>query len=180
MANKFLNASGVTRLVTDIKNKVTSMIPVNTAADANKVLTANGDGTTSWKQSKGSIWSGEKEDYDPSKVDDGSTVIFTNDMDEFPTYINPNEFDLPNGILSLSDNITTKLSVQIPSKSISGDTVTFEDAKIGATDMYLASVYCSNLDRFIKSRSVSGNTLSVTYDDDITGTTCVLQLFGKE
>ena len=82
--------------------------------------------------------------------------------------------------LALHDNITTKLSVQIPSKSISGNTVTFEDTKIGATDMYLASVYCSDLDRYIKSRSVSGNTLSVTYDDDITGTTCVLQLFRKE
>ena len=79
-----------------------------------------------------------------------------------------------------ADEIIMKLSVQIPSKSISGDTVTFEDTKIGATDMYLASVYCSDLNRYIKSRSVSGNTLSVTYDDDITGTTCVLQLFRKE
>ena len=84
------------------------------------------------------------------------------------------------GKLDLGTDVITKLSVQIQSKSISGDTVTFEDTKIGATDIYLASVYCSDLNRFIKSRSVSGNTLSVTYDDDITGTTCVLQLFRKE
>ena len=84
-----------------------------------------------------------------------------------------------NGTTVDADTITTKLSVQIPSKSISGDTVTFEDTKIGATDMYLADIYCSDSERYTKSKSVSGNTLTVTFDDSVAGTTCVLQLFKK-
>ncbi len=81
--------------------------------------------------------------------------------------------------LALHSNITTKLSVQIPSKSISGDTVTFEDTKIGATDMYLADIYCSDSARYIKSQSVSGNTLTVTFDDSVASATCVAQLYKK-
>ena len=90
-----------------------------------------------------------------------------------------NDFTVVNKKLSLSNDVTTKLSIQIPSKSISGDTVTFEDTKIGATDMYLADIYCSNSERYTKSKSVSGNTLTVTFDDSVEGTTCVLQLFKK-
>lgn len=83
------------------------------------------------------------------------------------------------GKLDLGTDITTKLSVQIPSKSINGDTVTFEDAKIGGSDVYLTDIYCSDSARYIKSQSVSGNTLTVTFDDSVVGTTCVLQLFKK-
>ena len=83
------------------------------------------------------------------------------------------------GKLDLGTDVTTKLSVQIPSKSISGDTVTFEDTKIGSSTSYLSEVYCSDSERYIKSQSVSGNTLTVTFDNSVAGTTCVLQLFKK-
>ena len=63
--------------------------------------------------------------------------------------------------------------------TVSGDTATFTDAKIGSSTSYLSEVYCSNSARYIKSQSVSGNTLTVTFDDSVAGTTCVLQLFKK-
>ena len=53
------------------------------------------------------------------------------------------------------------------------------DAKIGGSDVYLTDIYCSDSARYIKSQSVSGNTLTVTFDDSVEGTTCVLQLFKK-
>lgn len=84
--------------------------------------------------------------------------------------------------LALHSNITTKLSnigEQIPG-TVSGNTATFTDAKIGDLDvLYLADIYCSDSARYIKSQSVSGNTLTVTFDDSVAGTTCVLQLFKK-
>ena len=98
--------------------------------------------------------------------------------DDYITSVS-NDFNVVNKKLSLSNDITTKLSVQIPSKSISGDTVTFEDTKIGSSTSYLSEVYCSDSARYIKSQSVSGNTLTVTFDDSVAGTTCVLQLFKK-
>lgn len=79
--------------------------------------------------------------------------------------------------LQVAESLTAKLAIQIPSASISGDTVTFSDARIGSSDMWLASVYCSDLERYMKSRSVSGNTLTVVYDSSVVGTTCVLQLY---
>ena len=63
--------------------------------------------------------------------------------------------------------------------TVSGDTATFTDAKIGSSTSYLSEVYCSDSARYIKSQSVSGNTLTVTFDDSVAGTTCVLQLFKK-
>ena len=95
--------------------------------------------------------------------------------------------------LALHSNITTKLSKlnsdgtlnsdnvkfnQILG-TISGNTATFTDAKIGSSTSYLSEVYCSDSERYIKSQSVSGNTLTVTFDDSVAGTTCVLQLFKK-
>ena len=83
--------------------------------------------------------------------------------------------------LALHSNITTKLSKvgeQILG-TVSGNTATFTDAKIGGSDVYLTDIYCSDSARYIKSQSVSGNTLTVTFDDSVEGTTCVLQLFKK-
>ena len=97
------------------------------------------------------------------------------------------------GKLDLGTNITTKLSKlnsdgtlnsdnvkfnQILG-TVSGNTATFTDAKIGSSTSYLSEVYCSDSERYIKSQSVSGNTLTVTFDDSVAGTTCVLQLFKK-
>lgn len=95
--------------------------------------------------------------------------------------------------LALHSNITTKLSklnsdgtinsdnVKLNQilGTVSGDTATFTDAKIGSSTSYLSEVYCSDSERYIKSQSVSGNTLTVTFDDSVAGTTCVLQLFKK-
>ena len=83
--------------------------------------------------------------------------------------------------LALHSNITTKLSKvgeQILG-TVSGNTATFTDAKIGSSTSYLSEVYCSDSERYIKSQSVSGNILTVTFDDSVAGTTCVLQLFKK-
>ncbi len=83
--------------------------------------------------------------------------------------------------LALHSNITTRLSKvgeQIIG-TVSGNTATFTDAKIGGSDVYLTDIYCSDSERYIKSQSVSGNTLTVTFDDSVAGTTCVLQLFKK-
>lgn len=92
-----------------------------------------------------------------------------------------NDFNVVNKKLSLSNDVTTKLSKvgeQILG-TVSGNTATFTDAKIGGSDVYLADIYCSDSARYIKSQSVSGNTLTVTFDDSVAGTTCVLQLFKK-
>lgn len=92
-----------------------------------------------------------------------------------------NDFNVVNKKLSLSNNITTKLSKvgeQILG-TVSGNTAIFTDAKIGGSDVYLTDIYCSDSERYIKSQSVSGNTLTVTFDDSVAGTTCVLQLFKK-
>ena len=92
-----------------------------------------------------------------------------------------NDFTVVNKKLSLSNDVTTKLSKvgeQILG-TVSGNTATFTDAKIGGSDVYLTDIYCSDSERYIKSQSVSGNTLTVTFDDSVAGTTCVLQLFKK-
>ena len=104
-----------------------------------------------------------------------------------------NDFNVLNKKLSLSNDVTTKLSKlnsdgtldsdnvkfnQIIG-TVSGNTATFTDAKIGSSTSYLSEVYCSDSERYIKSQSVSGNTLTVTFDDSVAGTTCVLQLFKK-
>ena len=74
--------------------------------------------------------------------------------------------------LALHSNITTKLSKvgeQI-SGAISGDTITFTDSTntyIGGSDTYLLDAYVSDTDRYIKSQSISGNTLTVVCDDVI-------------
>ena len=95
--------------------------------------------------------------------------------------------------LALHSNITTKLSKLNSDGTLnsddvkfnqiivtgSGNTATFTDAKIGSSTSYLSEVYCSDSERYIKSQSVSGNTLTVTFDDSVAGTTCVLQLFKK-
>ena len=80
-----------------------------------------------------------------------------------------------------ADSINTKLSKvgeQILG-TVNGNTATFTDAKIGGSDVYLTDIYCSDSARYIKSQSVSGNVLTVTFDDSVAGTTCVLQLFKK-
>ena len=104
-----------------------------------------------------------------------------------------NDFNVVNKKLSLSNDVTTKLSKlnsdgtlnsdnvkfnQILG-TVSGNTATFTDAKIGSSTSYLSEVYCSDSERYIKSQSVSGNTLTVTFDDSVAGATCVLQLFKK-
>lgn len=92
-----------------------------------------------------------------------------------------NDFNVVNKKLSLSNDVTTKLSKvgeQILG-TVSGNTATFTDAKIGGSDVYLTDIYCSDSARYIKSQSVSGNTLTVTFDDSVAGTICVLQLFKK-
>ena len=71
--------------------------------------------------------------------------------------------------LALHSNITTKLSKvgeQILG-TVSGNTATFTDAKIGGSDVYLTDIYCSDSARYIKSQSISGNTLTVVCDDVI-------------
>ena len=88
--------------------------------------------------------------------------------------------------LALHSNITTKLSKlnsdgtlnsddvkfnQILG-AISGDTITFTDytnTYIGGSDSdtYLLDAYVSDTDRYIKSQSISGNTLTVVCDDVI-------------
>ena len=74
--------------------------------------------------------------------------------------------------LALHSNITTKLSKvgeQILG-AISGDTITFTDSTntyIGGSDTYLLDAYVSDTDRYIKSQSISGNTLTVVCDDVI-------------
>ena len=74
--------------------------------------------------------------------------------------------------LALHSNITTKLSKvgeQILG-AISGDTITFTDSTntyIGGSDIYLLDAYVSDTDRYIKSQSISGNTLTVVCDDVI-------------
>ena len=80
-----------------------------------------------------------------------------------------------------ADSINTKLSKvgeQILG-TVSGNTATFTDAKIGGSDVYLADIYCSDSARYIKSQSVSGNTLTVTFDDSVASATCVAQLYKK-
>lgn len=110
-------------------------------------------------------------------------------------YINSvsNEFNVNNKKLSLANSIITKLSKLNSDGTINSDNVklnqilgtvsgnkaTFTDAKIGSSTSYLSEVYCSDSARYIKSQSVSGNTLTVTFDDSVAGTTCVLQLFKK-
>ena len=92
-----------------------------------------------------------------------------------------NDFNVLNKKLSLSNDVTTKLSKvgeQILG-TVSGNTATFTDTRIGGSDVYLTDIYCSDSARYIKSQSVSGNTLTVTFDDSVAGTTCVLQLFKK-
>ena len=95
--------------------------------------------------------------------------------------------------LALHSNITTKLSKlnsdgtlnsdnvkfnQILG-TVSGNTATFTDAKIGSSDVYLTDIYCSDSARYIKSQSVSGNVLTVTFDDSVASATCVAQLYKK-
>ena len=76
------------------------------------------------------------------------------------------------GKLDLGTNVTTKLSKvgeQILG-AISGDTITFTDSTntyIGGSDTYLLDAYVSDTDRYIKSQSISGNTLTVVCDDVI-------------
>ena len=84
-------------------------------------------------------------------------------------------------LVSAINELTAKLSKvgeQIIG-TVSGNTATFTDSKIGGSDVYLTDIYCSDSARYIKSQSVSGNTLTVTFDDSVAGTTCVLQLFKK-
>ena len=92
-----------------------------------------------------------------------------------------NDFTVVNKKLSLSNDVTTKLSKvgeQILG-TVSGNTATFTDAKIGGSDVYLTDIYCSDSARYIKSQSVSGNVLTVTFDDSVASATCVAQLYKK-
>ena len=83
-----------------------------------------------------------------------------------------NDFNVINKKLSLSNDVTTKLSKvgeQILG-AISGDTITFTDSTntyIGGSDTYLLDAYVSDTDRYIKSQSISGNTLTIVCDDVI-------------
>ena len=83
-----------------------------------------------------------------------------------------NDFNVLNKKLSLSNGVTTKLSKvgeQILGV-ISSDTITFTDSTntyIGGSDTYLLDAYVSDTDRYIKSQSISGNTLTVVCDDII-------------
>ena len=84
-------------------------------------------------------------------------------------------------LVSAINELTTKLSKvgeQILGV-VSGDTATFTDARIGGSDIYLTDIYCSDSARYIKSQSVSGNVLTVTFDDSVASATCVAQLYKK-
>lgn len=88
-----------------------------------------------------------------------------------------------NDELTLAGSVVAKLdevSEQILGV-ISGDTVTFTDSKyIGGTDDYLLDPYISDTDRFLKSQSISGNTLTVVCDDVIaSGSVAVCLAFKK-
>ena len=126
---------------------------------------------------------------------DNTTIIKNSVSNELEVPIDNNTIivDSSDNKVKVSNNITTKLSKlnsdgtlnsdnvkfnQILG-TVSGNTATFTDAKIGSSTSYLSEVYCSDSERYIKSQSVSGNTLTVTFDDSVAGTTCVLQLFKK-
>ena len=54
--------------------------------------------------------------------------------------------------------------------TVSGNTITFTDSQrkyIGGSDTYLLDAYVSDTDRYIKSQSISGNTLTVVCDNVI-------------
>lgn len=71
------------------------------------------------------------------------------------------------GEIEVSSDITEKIS-QIITGTISGDTITFTDATntyIGGTDDYLLEAFCSDLDRYYVSQSISGNVFTVVLDD---------------
>ena len=114
---------------------------------------------------------------------DDTTIIKNSVSNELEVPIDNNTIivDSSDNKVKVSNDITTKLSKvgeQILG-TVSGNTATFTDAKIGGSDVYLTDIYCSDSERYIKSQSVSGNTLTVTFDDSVAGTTCVLQLFKK-
>ena len=126
---------------------------------------------------------------------DNTTIIKNSVSNELEVPIDNNTIivDSSDNKVKVSNNITTKLS-KLNSDgtlnsdnvkfnpivgTVSGNTATFTDARIGGSDVYLSEVYCSDSARYIKSQSVSGNTLTVTFDDSVAGTTCVLQLFKK-
>ena len=71
----------------------------------------------------------------------------------------------------LADDVTKKLPMQFLG-SVSGAIATFTDALIGTKDL-MFDIYCSNSERYIKSQSRSGNTLTVEFNDSVAGMVCV-------
>lgn len=130
------------------------------------------------------VWAGTKEEYaiddQAGKVKDGTVVVIDNDEEELPSYVNPRDFDLTNGVLSLNDSIHEKFAAQILGV-IDGDTVTFTDSKyIGGTDSYLLDPYVSDTDRFLVSQSISGDTFTIVCDDAIKSDSIAICLVHKK
>ena len=84
------------------------------------------------------------------------------------------------GKLDLGTNVTTKLSVQ-KAMTPSGNQATLTDTTyIGGSVDYLITIYCSDGNRYIKSQSISGNTLTVEFDDSVVGETVIAEFLRKE
>ena len=117
---------------------------------------------------------------------DDTTIIKNSVSNELEVPIDNNTIivDSSDNKVKVSNNITTKLSKlnsdgTIDSDNVklnqilgtvSGDTITFTDSTntyIGGSDTYLLDAYVSDTDRYIKSQSISGNTLTVVCDDVI-------------
>lgn len=90
-----------------------------------------------------------------------------------------NLIDEDGNVLTVED-IKSKAAYQILG-TINGDTVTFTDTTyIGGTDDYLLDPYISDTDRFLKSQSISGHTLTIVCDDTIkSGSVAVCLAFKK-
>ena len=103
---------------------------------------------------------------------DGTYKVSAKEAQEIKDCFHKEGADLKLSDSALSSAATTKLSKvgeQILGV-ISSDTITFTDSTntyIGGSDTYLLDAYVSDTDRYIKSQSISGNTLTVVCDDVI-------------
>ena len=149
---------------------------VDLAKNANKALNANNaevaDNATHALMSE-KAWGLESSD--------GTYSVSAKEANDMYDCFHKEGADLKLSDSALSSATTTKLSKggeQILG-TVSGNTATFTDARIGGSDVYLTDIYCSDSERYIKSQSVSGNVLTVTFDDSVASATCVAQLYKK-
>lgn len=104
-------------------------------------------------------------------ITDGAGGRSWGDVSSLINDVNASEFKVTSKKLFLADDITKKLPTQFLG-SISGAIATFTDPSIGTKD-YMFDIYCSNSERYIKSQSTSGNTLTVEFNDSVVGMVCV-------